>query len=405
MDEFTKTKIGYTIALLAVAFTIYPLIETNKNVGFVFFDIQITIQNAYFLAVSLLAIAVYFISLQFISTKQIDFFDKASNIAYALSLSIPALYISFWLLVILAGWLSTIITYVSPVFWNFLAGLITGLIGKYIATRINKSLKSKDAESKQEENRRQEIALLSRAEQLIEDAHYDLSLLESGKIIELALRQAITLMTGESKLFSMHNLIQRIQKLHVIPQEDIQKIDEVRILRNNTSHLDTKITKDQAISAVNVAKRLVKTLSYSHDTSGFTWLRIHQADALKALSGNNNELLRTVLQHLWEAWVTRDGAVSGEISIFFEEALINNPEIVVNLFKHNEEQLNAWLEQIDTQMFTDYVGGKKEDLVLLKNKIVSSLENYIEKSKNTENISVASRIKEVIINIEVREID
>jgi len=405
MDEFTKTKIGYTVALLAVAFTIYPLIESYKTVGFNFFEIKITIKNTYFLAVSLLGIAVYFISLQFISTKQIDYFDKASNFAYALSLSIPALFISLWLLVILAEWMSNVVTYVPEIFWNFLAGLITGLIGMSFATHINKSLKSKDAESKQEESRRQEIAFLSRAEQLIKDGHYDLSLLESGKIIELALRQTITLMTGESKLYSMYNLIQRIRKLHVITEDDIQKIDQVRVLRNNTSHLDTEITKEQAITSVHVAKRLVKALSYSQDISGFAWLRIHEAEALKALSGHNKELLRTVLQHLWEAWITRDGAVSFEISIFFEKALTHNPEVIVLLFKNNDEQLDLWLKQIDTQIFTDYIGGNKDNLELLKNKIISSLDDYIASYPEERNKVIAVKIKEIISNVKVREIE
>ena len=131
----------------------------------------------------------------------------------------------------------------------------------------------------------------------------------------------------------------------------------------------------------------------------------HQENALKALSGGNSELLRTVLQHLWEAWVTRDGAVSGEISIFFEEALINNPEVIITLFKYNDEQLESWLKQLDTQMFTDYIGGNKENLDALKSSIISSLKNYIASSTDEKNKKTANKIKEIISNTKIREID
>ena len=404
MDEFTKTKIGYTIALLAVAFAIYPLIESNKSIGFTIFGSLFSIQSAYFLAVSLLALAVYFISLQFISSKRALYFDTASNLAYALSLIIPALYVSLWALILLTNWLSNIVTYIPPVVWNFTAGAITALIGNYGVLYINKSLTNKDAKSKQDENKKQEIVLLARAEELIIAGHYDLSLLESSKIIEMALRQSISLTTNDSKLFSMHNLIERAKKLEIIPQKDIEEVVQVRQLRNNTSHLDTPISKAQAVLAIKVAKRLVKTLSYSHNVKGITWLQVNESNVLKALSGKNPALLESVKKHLWDAWIERDGAVSGEISIFFETALIKQPEIIVSIFSQNSDQFNLWLNQIQTQMFTDFIGGKKELLEKLKDDITQSLTDYIKSTEKGKSKTIASKILNAISSVEIVEV-
>lgn len=405
MDEFAKTKIGFTVALLAVVFAIKPLIDAYGGLGYFIFDYKITIQDAFFVAVGLLGVAVYFISLQFVSDKYVSFFEKVSNGAYALSLSVPIVYLALWLLVTLGGWLAVLVTTIPEGIWNTMAAIIAGVITSLLTSTINKTIRKKDTESKQEENRKKEIELLTRAEHMIDEGHYDLSLLESGKIMELSLRQAVTLASGESKMFSMHNLIQRAHKLNLVSESDLEHINSVRILRNNATHLDSKVTKEQAVQAATVAKRLVKTLSFVIDIAGYNWLRVNRSEAIRALQGNNKPLLKTVESHLWDAWLNRDGAVSGEISEFFEVALISNLQTIVDIFSNNENQLEVWLEQLDTQMFTDYIGGQLSKLDELKIDILASLESYIASSNNDAGKNIAHKIRNKINTISVREID
>lgn len=405
MDEFVKTKIGFTVALLATLFALKPLVDAYGHVGFLFFDLNITIKYAYFAITAFLGMAVYFISLQFISTKQISLFDKISDISYALSLSIPVIFITLWILVLIGGWLSKVLTDVPEVVWNVLAGVIAGVLANILTATLSKAIKNKDAESKQEDTRRKELDILSRAERLIEEGHYDLSLLEAGKIMELALRQAVTLSTGESKMYSMHNLIQRAHKLNLVSESDLEQINIARVLRNNATHLDSKVTKEEAQNALAVAKRLIKTLAFARDIAGYNWLRVNRSEALRALEGRNENLLKTVSSHLWDAWVNRDGAVSGEIADFFAASLQHNPQPIIDMFKKDELQFESWLNQLDTQMFTDFIGGQSEHLEYLRKAIIDNLKKYIEVNTNVTDKALAERIVQIISLIKVREID
>ena len=405
MDEFAKTKIGFTIALLATAFALKPLVDAYGQIGFIFFDFRITIKIAFLITIGLLGIAVYFISLQFISTKQIALFEKVSGSSYALALSVPVVFIILWFLVIIGGWLTKVVTIIPEMVWNILAGLISGIVANTISSAIRKAINKKDNESKQSENRKKELELLSRAEHLIEDGHFDLALLETGKIMEMTLRQAVTSATGESKLLTMYTLIQQAHKLNLLSNLDIEQVNSVRVLRNNANHLESEITKEQSKEAVSVAKRMIKTLSFAKGIAGYNWLKVNRSEAINALRGNNKPLVSTVIVHLWDAWVNRDGAISGEISEFFEVALQNNPKTIIDMFSNNKDQFNSWLNQIDTQMFTDYIGGQVEQLTNLKVNLSNSLKNFIISSKSESDQKIAQIIKNKIESISVREID
>jgi len=404
VDDFTKTKIGFTIALLVAAFAFKPLVDAYGDNGFLFFDYMISIKLAFFTAVGFLGIAVYCISLQFIFTKKIAVFDRTSNITYALSLTTPIVFAVFWLLIIVVGWFAKILTDIPEQLWLILAAAISGALMTQISNSIIKVLKQKDTESKREENRKQEFELLSRSDSLIEEGHYDLALLESWKIMELTLRQAVILASGESKMFTTHAVIRHAQELNLLSDSDLYQIHEIRTLRNNATHLDSEINKEQAIRAVAVAKRLIKTLSFARDISGYNWLKVNRPEGIKAMRGENKQLLDTVKKHLWEAWVRRDGAISYEISEFFEAGLLHNPQIIIDMFITDNLQFEAWLDHLSSQIFTDFAGGQTNQLEQLKTDILDSLENYIESAKNYKEQNMAKRLKDEIAEITIREI-
>ena len=393
MTEFAKIKIGFTIALLAVLFALKPLIDAYGEVGFLLFDYNITAKLAYFVAVALLCIAVYFNSIQFVSQKYVSILEKISSIAYACSLSTPIVFFGLWFVVVMGGVFAELVSVNFETTRSVIVAILAGALAAISTITISKGIEKKSFESKQEDNRKKELELLSRAEHLIDDGHYDLSILESCKIMELSLRQAVTLASGQSKMFSMHNLIQRAHKLNLVSSSDLEHINNTRILRNNATHLDSNVTKEQASQAVSVAKRLVKTLLFAKSNTGYNWLRVYQPEAIKALQGRDQSLHDTVVRHLWDAWVNRDGAVSGEISEFFEAALQNNPQLIIDMFLKNEGQLKSWLGQLGSQMFTDYIGGQLSKLNELKNSILSSLQAYIDSSNNENEISIAENIK------------
>jgi HEPN domain-containing protein len=409
MDEFSKTKISFTIALLAMVFAIKPVIDAYGNIGFLLFDFKITIQYAYFLTVIFLGIAVYFISLQLTKVKQLLPFDKISNLTYALSLSVPIIFIMLWILVIISTWLSQIIPSIPTNIWSPVAsgmiGAISAILGQSVIKNIAGAIKKRDMADLQEYMQKKEFDFLSRAEKLAEDSNYDLSLLESYKIAEMALKQAIILRYGSVKSNRFNDLILQAHELNLLSKFDVERLKIIKTQRNMAAHSDHQVTKEQALNALSTVKHIIKLVSFTTNISGFNWLQVNRKEALRELTGENKNLIEKIISHLWDAWLHRDGAISGEISTFFEACLKSNPQPILEMFYKDKTQFELWLNQLSTQMFTDYIGGRKSNLEDLKADILINLKRYIKQAANKEYKDMATTIKDKIERITIREVD
>ncbi len=139
MDEFTRTKIGFTITLLAALFTLQPLVDAYESVGFVFLSYNVTIRLAFLIVLGALGLAVYLISFQFIAGRRIDWLDRSSDVVYGIALLVPLAFIALWGLVILIGYLETFTAAIPTNLLNVLAGIAVGAatsaaVGKLIST-------------------------------------------------------------------------------------------------------------------------------------------------------------------------------------------------------------------------------------------------------------------------------
>ncbi|SME96531.1 hypothetical protein SAMN06295933_0896 [Desulfovibrio gilichinskyi] len=99
MDEIFKTKVGFTVTLLAVIFTIKPLIDQQASLGFTIFDSAITISYAYNTFALFLCLSVYCISLQFLVPASV-LLPKLINTFYAVALSTPLFFVFFGVLLL-----------------------------------------------------------------------------------------------------------------------------------------------------------------------------------------------------------------------------------------------------------------------------------------------------------------
>ena len=74
----------------------------------------------------LLGLALYLMSFQFISSKQLPLIDKLSRYIYALSLSIPVAYVLLWILTFLIDLLANYLKLIPPNLMSSIAGVIVG---------------------------------------------------------------------------------------------------------------------------------------------------------------------------------------------------------------------------------------------------------------------------------------
>ncbi len=405
MDEFTRTKIGFTITLLAALFTLQPLVDAYESVGFVFLSYNVTIRLAFLIVLGALGLAVYLISFQFIAGRRIDWLDRSSDVVYGIALLVPLAFIALWGLVILIGYLETFTAAIPTNLLNVLAGIAVGAATSAAVGKLISTLKSYRLALESNESRRKELEALGRVQTLFSQGHYDLAAIEIARIIELALKQAISNRTGETGLFSLSNLIRRARELKLLSEYDAAQVDELRELRNNSIHLDAKVSKEAAERALKLAEKLLKSLDFQVSVPSFRWLMAHRSEALRALREKNKNLVPLVLEHLRNAWRDRDGAIWLEISDFFEEGLIHLPgEALLALFDHDFSAFDEWLREIDTQIFTDFKGGDTARLQTVKERMIESLRGHLATKPNEPTKTMAKVLLEKLPSVRIREI-
>jgi len=405
MDEFTRTKIGFTITLLAALFTLQPLVDAYESVGFVFLSYNVTIRLAFLIVLGALGLAVYLISFQFIAGRRIDWLDRSSDVVYGIALLVPLAFIALWGLVILIGYLETFTAAIPTNLLNVLAGIAVGAATSAAVGKLISTLKSYRLALESNESRRKELEALGRVQTLFSQGHYDLAAIEIARIIELALKQAISNRTGETGLFSLSNLIRRARELKLLSEYDAAQVDELRELRNNSIHLDAKVSKEAAERALKLAEKLLKSLDFQVSVPSFRWLMAHRSEALRALREKNKNLVPLVLEHLRNAWRDRDGAIWLEISDFFEEGLIHLPgEALLALFDHDFSAFDEWLREIDTQIFTDFKGGDTARLQTVQERMIESLRGHLATKPNEPTKTMAKVLLEKLPSVRIREI-
>ena len=91
----SREKIVFALSLLAVLFTVQPILADVKNVGFTISSLHITLLHVYYSVGILLSLSVYLYAINYITTGSF-IIQKISNFFYALSLMIPPLYMLVW---------------------------------------------------------------------------------------------------------------------------------------------------------------------------------------------------------------------------------------------------------------------------------------------------------------------
>lgn len=141
MNDFFKTKVGFMVGLLAAAFAIQPIVDSNQQVGFIYLDFKITISHAYNSLMLCLGISVYCSSLQFATDKYFLTLDKLSNVCYSIALAIPPIYLFFWLINLLLESLYFVGIEPSKSLTTLIAGVLTGIAGALLFKFLVKSIK------------------------------------------------------------------------------------------------------------------------------------------------------------------------------------------------------------------------------------------------------------------------
>ncbi|ELB2784585.1 hypothetical protein ACX13_12990 [Vibrio parahaemolyticus] len=262
MDDFFKTKSGFTIGLLAALFAIKPIVDASSSIGFELISVRVTVEHCYLFTISLLGLAVYFNSCQFLSTKHYRFLDVTSSIAYGAALFSPAAYALIWFFITFGKFVvSTFsleeINNIVSIIAAFL-GLIPSVLATFKSSRIiNIKFEKLKADNESDEN----IVHLKRAKELLALDMYDMSIIETSKVVESSLKSLLLSLGIYVQNLPMLQLIRESRKHGLLTEEQVELLDELRKTRNQTVHALSDSSKEDAQKALRIASELFQKLS------------------------------------------------------------------------------------------------------------------------------------------------
>ncbi|KZY40723.1 hypothetical protein A3733_23240, partial [Pseudoalteromonas shioyasakiensis] len=203
--------------------------------GFEFFEIKLTIKHAYFFLTACLGLAVYFISLQFASSKHLKLFDTISNVCYSIALATPPIFLLFWALTVMGSLVGSLITQIPPSVLSATAAFLSGFFGKNLIKLLSQTIKNKFNEEKITKEKDEELELLARAEKAFSVGIYDMAVNESGRVVEAFLRRFLSDVkapTGQN----FYELVQIAGEMDILSPQDIDLLNVVRKARNKAIH-------------------------------------------------------------------------------------------------------------------------------------------------------------------------
>ncbi|MHB1000610.1 MAG: DUF4145 domain-containing protein [Armatimonadota bacterium] len=288
MTELSKIKLPFALALLAVMFSVTPIIQKYGSAQYLLLDIPVTVIYIYNICCILLGFSVYFYAIGLINEHQ--FFiniNKLGHSVYALALVIPLLNLILYPISLLPKLLvsiENILIFIS----NFLIFLV---IGYAIVAVVEISLLfvTRDKINKIEQLDTQENNFLARARKLFNEEYYDLAVTESWKAFEVALNKAFEIIDIYAKPQGIFSKLELALKKELLNQNQIDALKNIRPIRNDAVHTDKLITRDDAEKALSISEKAIASLNKVEDACYFCG-KIFPIYNLKYNNDNDNSV-------------------------------------------------------------------------------------------------------------------
>jgi HEPN domain-containing protein len=191
MTEFTKTKIHFVLALLGNLFALHPFLQRFEDKGFLYLGYELKLSYAYVLVAGLLACCVYCYGVALVSERPHSWLERLGNYSYALAILVVPLYGALYLSSLLADLVGqSHLAWAAP---TVALGLGIGwlILSQVLALFLRGRLGRQDQLAKLEQLARQEVASVNHARELFDNDHYDLSVIEIWRAVEMRLRRVL----------------------------------------------------------------------------------------------------------------------------------------------------------------------------------------------------------------------
>lgn len=261
MSDFAKAKIIFALALTGVLFAIHPLMRDFGGEGYTFFGTLIPFRMLYYMLMGLLACAIYFYAVDFITDNPLGVAHRIGNLFYAMSLLFPPVFAIVALSVNVAEgvvWMSnsTVAGEVSKMALTLIAtsaGLLVARVASRQMTLRDRSETVSVLELRSKDH-------MGRAQEMLDGGHYDLVALESFRCLESVLQGALLEAEINVPNSRANQLIPIAARAGLIPDEFVGVFHELRVARNRAVHSCDEFNKKDATWFLDTTKRMVSSV-------------------------------------------------------------------------------------------------------------------------------------------------
>ncbi|MEA2239351.1 MAG: hypothetical protein QOC81_4075 [Thermoanaerobaculia bacterium] len=259
MNDFTKQKVAFAVALLAVLFTITPLLQPFGSLGYAILGVQLTLLRLYYFLSIVLALAVYFYAIQFLTERDLRYPSRLGDALYAVAIVTPALYLALF-----AGFAAVEAagSRMSD-FWaeglKSVIGMFLGVISATLVQRARRAIGRRGVQVQAEQLLQEATDLLRTADTLLQTGNYNLAVLEAWKAIDIAGRRLFILSDVFRKRegAAMWTLIERYGS---IPEHVMEEIQGLRRVRNAAANPASSASQEEAQTALHAAAKILAAL-------------------------------------------------------------------------------------------------------------------------------------------------
>ncbi len=255
MTDFTRLKMGFSVALLAALFMIRPLLDQVAENYFVFLGYKVYLQYLYYLFAGCLSLSAYFFALELLSGKSAaPFAQRAGNTTYALAILMPPAFTMVYIIALIGNTLGNprsafIVDVVLTVVLLFIVMAVMLSLRRAISDRDRSFSISKLGD--------EETANLAKASGLLEAGLYDLVVIQAFQTLETSLRRLLLARGVYPRRNSVKDLVITAQGQNLVSDEVSRCIHDVRVLRNEVVHEGKSVNRDTAEIVIDETRKVI----------------------------------------------------------------------------------------------------------------------------------------------------
>jgi hypothetical protein len=259
MSDFIKTKLQAALALLGMLFALRPFLNDIQNVSFVVLNVKVSLLETLAGMAGLLAVSVHCFALDMLRARPFSFVERVGNLAFGLAiLTLPTFGMCYGLTEL--GQLLANRFGLPQLEWAAPA-VAAGLIGVWLvlALLIRLKLGRQDRTHQFNALTDTESAALKRAQEMFDQGHFDLSVIEVWRALEARLRRALLLRHVHGPFDDWNKLRDAAHGAGLLSKVPLTALDELR------RHWQTAVgveplPREDATQALATARNVLATI-------------------------------------------------------------------------------------------------------------------------------------------------